>query len=349
MALVDKEELLGLIRTLQGFDVDATPYAALVLPTDFGKAKFYRSSLNGFIMSKNIVVDDSAIYVGLAHFQNVLSVLKKESKVDLSLEDNPNAPDNALNKKILTINTNDGTYGNRLHVHTVDVGQSALKRHNIGDIITKVPIGAFKGFDSRPFGVVGQPLMVKGKIMLPTPTGVVFWQGPSSLEDIKLHPRDSFLRFLSNENGDVIEISITSNNYWGAETNSGVINYLKGHETGAHLFHQVNVVGEKFAEFPMNRLMEVLEAASSLADERRVHFSPVVGVTFQDAYGASQTWEVGKGNWEGFAVNGKALKLIYAAFKQVSTEIAVLYRVETPDFTAIRFTSGPWEVNVKEL
>ena len=333
MSIVNKENILKTLSAVDKFDITASPFIALRL----SDASVYLSSQFGFIASKDMHVDHTSVFVSLGHLYDCLKAMP-EDKVELELD--PNG--------ILLVRSIESPFESELRVHTIpstEVARAGMKRHELGKVAGNLKPEAFRGFNSKPFQVEAPPLIVDGKILLSTPHGIIMWQGPDELRGLKLHPRASFLRFVS---GGIEGVSLTDTGYWGA-SNGPLIMYLSGHNLSSNLHQAYNIPGEKVAEFPAHRLVSVLGGAATLCDaSKKVAITPDKGVVTYNSFGNPQEFHVGpQKGWNAFSIFGPAAKLIFDALSQTNEELAVLYRVEQKSYPTMRLTRGPWEVNFK--
>lgn len=329
---MDKELILKTLAVVDKFDTSASPFVALRL-TD---AKVYRSSSFGFIMSKEMLVDRNSAYVSIDHLTDCLRAMP-EDKVELALDQT----------SAVLVKSIDSQFDSELRVHTMpaaDVAKSGMKSHNLGNYTGTLKPEVFRGFNVRPFAVASPPLISGGKILLSCTNAIVMWQGPDALAGLKMHPRESFLRFIS---GGIEEVSLTDTGYWGA-TNGPLVMFISGHNTSSNLHAAYNVPGTPVAEFPAARLVAALGAAAKLTDnQKKVEIHPDKGVVARNSYGDAQTFGLGgQVGWSAFSLFGQAAKIIYDALSQTNEEIAVLSKVEQ-SFPTMRLTRGPWEVNFK--
>jgi len=332
VSIVDKEAILKTLGAVDKFDTTASPFLALRL----GDAKVYRSSSFGFVASKDMLVDTSSVFVSLDHLYDCLKAMP-EPKVELDLD----------KQGCLIVKSIESPYESELRVHTIpkeEVAKAGMKRHDLGKFSGILKPELFRGFNSKPFPVAAPPILSAGKLLLSTPSGIIMWQGPDTLRDVKLHPRESFLRFIS---GGIEEVYLTDTGYWGA-SNGPLVIFLSGHNLSTNLHQAYNVPGEKVTEFPAKRLVEVLGAAAALCDSsKKVEFDPAKGIVTRNAFGNPQEFGLNpQKGWQAFSIFGNAAKLIHDALSQTNEETAVLYRVEQ-SYPTMRLTRGPWEVNFK--
>jgi len=333
LSIVDKSTIIQTLFAVDKFDATASPFIALCL----ANANVYRSSSFGFISSKGMIVDKTSVFVSLGHLYDCLKAMP-EDKVELEVDATG----------VLCVRSIESPFESELRVHTLpasEIAKAGMKRHELGKFSAVLKPELFQGFNSKPFPVAAPPILLNGKLLLSTPYGIVMWQGPPALSDVKLHPRDSFLRFIS---GGVEEVYITDTGYWGA-SNGPLISFLSGHNLSTNLHQAYNIPGEKVAEFPAKRLVAVLAAAASLCDSsKKVEITPDKGVVTYNSFGNPQEFHLGpQKGWTAFAVFAQAAKLVADALAQTNEEIAVLYRVEQKSYPTMRLTRGPWEVNFK--
>lgn len=333
MSIVDKKAILESLSAADDFDAAASPFIAMRLEN----GSLYRSSSIGFISTQGMMVDDDCVFVSLAHFYDCMKAMP-EDKVELALEPGSKVPS-------LLVKSIESNYNSELRVRTVPKEESCLKSHDLGIVCEVIDPKLFKGFNAKAFKIAAPPFMIAGKILISTQHGIAMWQGPAALQSIKLHPRDSFLKFL---NPGVRDIFLTDKGFWGASTGSLVM-FQSSHNLSANLHQTYNVPGEKVAEFPAYRLTQVLAAAADLCDSsKNVRFDPAKGIVSHNQYGNPQEFGLGpQKGWTGFSVFWQSAKLIHDALSQADDETAVLYRVDVHSYPTMRLTRGPWEVNFK--
>jgi hypothetical protein len=331
--LIDKGDLLKLLRTVATFDTNASPYVAIQLVDD-GLPRFYRSSNFGFIQSKDFGVTKQT-YISLSHFQDCLKVLGEE-KVQIALDANG----------IVKIYSTDNTFESELRIHTVPATQAGLKHHDIGDIKMRLEPLALAGINTSPFKVATPPVLVNGKLMLATANGIVMWQGPDTLRTIQLQPRDAFLRLVAGSSA-VEELVLTEKGYWGVVI-AGLLFFISGHNIGRPLFDVYNVPGVELARLPAQRLVFALGAAAALcSDNDRVELDPVDGVMTRDKFGNDSKFSLGAATgWTKFATFGKTAKTLVDALSQSKDEEAVLEKL-TSTHPTMRLRRGNFEVSFK--
>lgn len=332
---MEKETILKSLSAVEKFDETGSPFIALRL-TD---GKVYRSSSFGFIANKDMAVDKASVYVSLAHLYACLKAMP-EDKVELGLDANGG----------LLVRSIESPFESALRVHTLpptEVAKAGMKRHDLGKFSGVLKPEIFRGLNVRAFPIVAPPLLHSGKLLLSTPHGIIMWQGPDALRDVKLHPRTDFLRFIS---GGVEEVYLTDTGYWGA-TNGSLLMFLGGHNLSTHLHQAYDIPGEKVAEFPAARLVSVLGAAASLCDPaRKVEINPDKGIVTRNSFGNLQEFAVGpQKGWDAFSIFAQTAKLIFDALSQTNEEVVTLSRVDQKSFPTVRFTRGPWAVNVKSF
>ena len=180
--LLDKSELGAILRALGSFDQTASPYISVQL-TD-GVPAFYRSCSYGYIQSKDFDRLAKLVHVSLASFINCLRVVE-EDKIGLGLD--PSG--------FLRIDAGDSLYPSEIRVHTVALGQTGLKYHDVGQRAISLDAGAFAGINTRVFSLAQPPIFVGGKLMLATFAGVICIstnRSPSSV--FATSPRSSSFR-----------------------------------------------------------------------------------------------------------------------------------------------------------
>jgi hypothetical protein len=199
----------------------------------------------------------------------------------------------------------------------------------------------FAGFNSRPFPITSHPLLVKGKLLLPTVHGIIIWKGPEALECIQLQPRATFLNFLCP---GVTEIYLTENGYWGGLTDS-LLSFVGGHTSNSALFTAYNVTGEKLATYPADRLLFALNAASGIGSGNiQVDAS---NVKAKDQFSNVSTFGVGGDGAAKFSLFPKTAKLIVDAFQQTTEEEITLSTVTGSGHPTMIMERGNWKVFFK--
>jgi hypothetical protein len=330
MGLLNKSELLKTLRAIMGFDVNASPFAALELKSD--EPCFYRSSHTGFIQSKNYGSGNHT-HILLSHLRDSLQVLKDEA-VELSLD----------GSGVLKLSSTDNVYESEIRVHTVRPEQAGLKTHNIGDIVHRLPAHVFQDFDARPFICAAQPTLIDGRIMMPTQSGIVVWQGPQDLIPLSLYPRETMLKFISSSQ-NLEKVVVSSKGYWGAVA-GGLISFISGHTTGDTLYKSYNVSGKPLDTLPAERLIVSLEAAAGMCGDNKIEIDPLLGVVTRDTTGNQSRFAFGSHQgWSKFAITGRTAKVIADALRQSSdTDTALVY---VPTNQSMRLVRGNWQVNFR--
>jgi hypothetical protein len=333
---VDKDAILKTLSAIDKFDATASPFVVLRLDN----AKVYRSSSFGFISSKDIVMDKDSAFVSLGHLRDCLKAMP-EDKVELELDANG----------VLLVKSIESTFESELRVYTISAAEIAkgkvppMKRHELGKFSGVLKPEVFRGFDARPFQIAAPPILLNGKLLLSTVSGIIMWQGPDALQDVTIHPRDSVLRFIS---GGVEEVYLTDTGYWGASSGP-LIMFVSGHNLSPNLHQLYNVPGDKITEFPAHRLLQALGGAASLCDNsRKVDITPDKGVTTKNSFGNPQEFHITpQKGWDAFSIFGATAKLVCDALSQTNEETAVLERVNVGTFPTMRLTRGGWSVSFK--
>jgi hypothetical protein len=331
---LNKTDLLKTLRLISNFDVTGSPFIALQLGGN--QPCFYRSSPNGFIQSQNLNVGKMT-YVYLNHFKDCLQILK-DDMVDLDLDLNG----------VLKLSANDSVYESELRIHTAKAEQAGLKHHDVGDVVIRLAHDTFNSFNTKSFSYVAQPVLDKGKILIPSQYGVIVWKGTDALNTIQLSPRDSFLRIASSP--DVKEIVICKNGYWGAIFNDLMV-FIGGHVSGKHLFELYDVPANLLGSVPADRLIYGLKSAVSLAgDNGKIEVCPINGVITKDQLGSQAKFTLGdKKTWNKFSLTSKAANMVVEALSQTKEDEIKLSQFTLNGFTVMRLTRGFWEVNFRVL
>jgi hypothetical protein len=335
--LINKAEVLKSLKMIAGFDPTASPYVAVQFPPDGAAPAFYRSSNYGFIKSKSIDDAGELTYVSLSHLQDCLKNLP-DDQIDMAVEKNGG----------LKVSSVDAMFDNYLRVHTVHLSQAGLKRHSIGEVVTRLSPQVFSAFDVKPFHAEAAPSLIKGILTLGTLHGVVMWHGATmALNAVNLSPRESFLRMVCGSE-DIEEVVITDHNYWGVSI-AGLTTYISGHTMGRQLFDSYDVAGEELAKLPAERLVFALKAAANLCgDTQKVLVDPKRGIESRDRFGNEAVFSLGVGGWNKFYIFAKTAKAIIDVISQTNEEEAVLYNVPQPHPT-MRLKRGNFEINFRIL
>lgn len=333
--LLDKSELLKTLRAVHTFDSNASPYVGVQLAEE-STPKFYRSSAFGFISSKDFSTT-TPTNVSLTHLQDTLRALREE-KVEVDLDP----------AGVLRICSTDNTFDSEIRVHTVAASQAGLKRHEVGDIVTRFDRNVFLGVDPGPFKTKTPPVLAEGKLMFATSDAVVMWSGPDQLKGVKSYPRDNYLRMVCN-NANVTDVILTSAGYWGVVTDELVM-FSFGHSIGRELFDAYNIPGVELVRLPAERLVYALDAAAKLiGDKDKVEIDPKNGVTSRNRFGGDAKLSLGGASgWNKFGIFGGTAQAIVDALSQSKDEEAVLYSVSMLHPT-MRLRRGPFEVNFKTI
>ncbi len=329
---MDRESIVKTLSVVDKFDATASPFVALRL----ADAKIYRSSSFGFLASKNMVVDKDSVFVSLTHLHDCLKAMP-EDEIEFGLDGG-----------VLFVKSINSAFESKLRVHTIPATEAAkagMKHHAMGKFSAVLKPGLFSGFNSKPFAVAAPPLLVEGRLLLSTPHGIVMWQGPDALKDVKMHPRESFLRFISS---GVDEIYLTDTDYWGA-TNGSLVMFLSGHNLGTELHQAYAVAGDKVADLPAARLVTALGAAAVLCDsQRKVEIGPDKGVVTRNGFGNLQEFALGpQKGWTPFSIFGQTARLVHDALQQASGDVATLSALSGMSYPTMRLSRGAWEVSFK--
>jgi hypothetical protein len=337
--LLDKNDLLKLLRSLVNFDTNASPYIAVQLVED-DFPRFYRSSSFGQIQSSDFNLQKSGnTYVSLSHFQDCLRVLAEE-KVELSLD--PNG--------ILKITSTDNSFDSEIRVHTVPVTQAGLKSHDLGIVTTRLDSTTFLGCDTSPFVAAAPPILSEGRLLIITKYGAIMWDGPETLKKVPFWPRESFMKLVSG-NPQVDDLILTDKGYWGVRI-QGMNIMSHGHLIGRELFNVYNVPGVELARFPAQRLVYALGAAAGLCEEQdRIEIVPKEGIVTHDRFGSVSKFSLGGvEGWSRFATFGRTVKTIADALIQVKDdEEVVLFDVPSFSNPTKRFRRGQFEISFRTV
>ncbi len=337
--LLDKGNLLKILRALETFDTNASPFVAVQL-VENNFPRFFRSSINGQIQSADFdLLKTGNTYVSLSHFKDCLRVLIEE-KVELSLD--PNG--------ILKISSMDQSFDSEIRVHTVPATQAGLKSHELGDVATQLISNTFLGCDTSPFAAASPPMLVKGRLFISTRFGAVMWHGAAdTLGVIQLQPREPFLKLVTG-NSAVEELFLTEKGYWGTRI-AGLVIFSYGHMLGKELFDAYAAPGVELTRFPAARLVQALHAAAGLcADQDKIEIRPKEGIVVRDKFGNDSKFSLGGGEgWHKFAAFGRTMKTIADALTQDKSEEVILYDVPSFVNPTKRLRRGSFEVSFRTL
>jgi len=331
--LIDKGDLLKVLRTVSGFDNPACAFLGVQLPKD-GKPQLHRSSPYGFIQTKDFDINtvDSSIFASLVNLKDLLNAAEDtmEMFADPTGQLRLVSPDGFL----------------RLQVFTVRKPSAGFKPHALGDpSFLRYSGDIFSGFDVRPFKSLTQPpTLLNGRLLLNTISGTLVWTGSDALKSVQLQPRESFLRFIAG--GGIAELLVSKQGFWIAEKD-GLVCALYGHRTPTELLTLHTLPGTELTRFAAPRLMSSLTHVSSLtSDTDRVELNPKDGIVCRDKYTNPQIYPSGAttSTWPKAAIFGRTAKFIVDALSQTTEDEAVLYSVPLRNPT-YRIVRGSFEVN----
>jgi hypothetical protein len=327
--LIDKGELLKVLRMISGFDSNACAFLGAQLPQD-DKPQFHRSGTFGFIQTTNFDLTKPHVFVSLANLKDLLNV--SADTMDMAVD--------FFGKLRL-----ESTEGVRLQIHTVRKEVSGYKEHYLGDPTNfRYPGDTFGGFDIRPFKTLTMPpIMKNGRLLIGTTAGVVLWTA-ESLNSIVMQPREAFLRFIAG-NG-CAELLVSKQGYWMAEK-EGMLCAMAGHNTPTDMMDVYSHAGTELTRFHAPRLMTSLSNVAYLtSDTDRVELNPKEGIISRDKYSNPQVFPHGAETttWPKATVFGRTAKVIVDALSQTNEETAVLYSVPLRNST-YRIVRGAFEVN----
>jgi hypothetical protein len=330
--LIDKGDLLKVLRVLSGFDTQACPFLGVQFPQD-GKPQFHRSSTFGFIQTTDFDLKQPHIFASLANLKDLLNVSSDTMHMKLD----------AAGKLRLE---SDEEFPVRLQVHTVHGSVSGYKDHYLGVPGTYRYSGTlFNGFDIRPFKNMAQPpLLDDGRLLISTVAGTVIWTGDDELKTIKIQPRESFLRFIAG--GGTAELLMSNQGYWIAEK-EGQVCAMTGHRTSTEMLKVYALPGTELTRFPATRLLSALSNVAYLtSDTDRVELNPREGIVCRDKFSNAQVFPHGATStaWPRGVIFGRTTKFIVDALNQSNEEEAILYSVPLRN-TTYRIVRGDYEVN----
>jgi hypothetical protein len=327
--LIDKGELLRVLRMISGFDTNACPFLAVQLPQG-DKPQFHRSGTFGFIQTTNFDLTKPHIFVSLANLKDLLTI--SSDTMDMAVD--------FFGKLRL-----ESTEGVRLQIHTVRKEVSGYKEHYLGDPTNfKYPGNTFEGFDIRPLKTLTSPPILRdGRLLISTTSGTVIWSS-ENLKGIIMQPREAFLRFIAG-NG-CADLLVSKQGYWMAEK-EGLMCAMSGHNTPTDVLDVYKHAGTELTRFHAPRLLASLSNVAYLtSDTDRVELNPREGIISRDKYSNPQVFPHGATNttWPKATVFGRTVKVIVDALSQTNDEDAVLYSVPLRNST-YRIVRGPMEVN----
>jgi len=336
--LIDKGDLLKVLRVLSGFDTHACPFLGVQFPQD-DKPQFHRSSTFGFLQTINFDTAQPHIFASLMNLKDLLGV--SSDAMDMGVD--------FFGK--LKLESPDGV---RLQIHTVRNDAAGFKPHYVGDPGRYRYAGnTFDGFDIRSFKALSAPpAMAEGRLLICTVAGVAIWTSDTINEITKtrgsntlaIQPREAFLRFVAG--GGVKEVLVSQQGYWLAEKD-GLLCAMTMHSTPTNLLTVYQQPGTELTRFHAPRLLASLAHVASLSAETdRVELNPREGIVCRDKYSNPQVFPHGAqtNSWPKAAVFGRTAKFIVDALNQTNEEIGVLYSVPLRNAT-YRIVRGPIEVN----
>jgi hypothetical protein len=331
--LIDKGDLLKVLRVVSGFDTQACAFLGVQLPEN-ASPQFHRSSPFGFIQTNQFDLTQPHIFASLGNLKDLLNV--SADVMHMSLD--------AAGK--LRLESTD-EYPVRLQVHTVRSEVAGYKDHYLGNPRNFSFAGTlFNGFDIRAFKSISiPPLLEKGRLLLSTLSGVVIWTS-EPLKEVPgiVQPRESFLRFIAG--GGVGEILVSNQGYWIAEKDN-LVCAMTSHPTPTEMLKVYEQAGTELTRFNASRLLSSLSNVSYLTgDTDRVELNPKDGIVCRDKYSNAQIFPHGATSsaWPRATIFGRTAKFIVDALSQTQEEEAVLYSVPLRNPT-YRIVRGPFEVN----
>lgn len=335
--VLNKADLLKILKSLGVYDASASPYIAVQM-TEGELPRFYRSSNYGQIQDLNFdLMKTGNTYVSLSHFKLCLSALA-DANVELSIGANG----------ILTIASTDNSFASEIPVHTVPSTQAGLKAHDVGPVKIQLPATTFAGCDFSKFAAASPCMLLEGRLMVATKFGVVVWDGPAILRSIELQPREAFLELVSSP---VDELFITEKAYWGTRVGN-LLTMTHGHALGREFFNTYNVPGIELAKLPAQRLIQALYTVSDLTgDQDKIEIVPKDGILAKDKFGSTARFSLGGAEgWTRFSIFGKTAKTIADALSQArGSEEVILYDVPSFSSPTKRLRADPWETNFRTL
>ncbi len=329
--LIDKGDLIKVLRVISGFDAQACAFLGVQLPGD--RPQFHRSSPFGFIQTNDFDLTNPSIFVSLNNFKDLLNV---------SADTMHMAIDTAGKLRLESTDA----FPVRLQVHTVRKEVTGFKGHYLGDPSNFRYAGdIFNGFDIRPFKLLSlPPLLEKGRLLINTIAGTVVWTGSDALKAVIMQPREAFLRFIAG--GGCTDLLVSKQGYWVTEK-EGLVCALSGHNTPKEMLKVYEYPGVELTRFHAPRLLASLSNISYLtADTDRVELNPRDGIMCRDKYNNPQIFphSATSTTWPRGVIFGRTAKFIVDALNQTQEEDAVLYSIplRTPTYRIVR---GSFEVN----
>jgi hypothetical protein len=331
--LIDKGDLLKVLRVVSGFDTQACAFLGVQLPEN-AEPQFHRSSPFGFIQTSKFELTKPHIFASLGNLKDLLNV--SADTMQLSLD--------AANK--LRLESTD-EYPVRLQVHTVRNEVAGFKDHYLGNPGNFRFTGTlFNGFDIRLFKTLSSPpLLEKGRLLVSTISGAVIWTSEGlKAVPVVLQPRESFLRFIAG--GGVAEFLVSNQGYWVVEK-EGLVCAMTSHQTPTEMLKVYEQPGTELTRFRASRLLSSLSNVAYLTgDTDRVELNPKDGIVCRDKYSNVQIFPHGASSttWPRSTIFGRTAKFIVDALSQTTEDEAVLYSVPLRNPT-YRIVRGPFEVN----
>lgn len=331
--LIEKGDLLKVLRVVSGFDNSACAFLGVQLPKD-GKPQFHRSSAHGFIQTKDFDLNQlgSSVFASLANLKDLLNASADTMEM---------VADVTGQLRLASLDE----FPIRLQVFTVRKQAAGVKEHVLGNPnFIRYSGDIFKGLDIRPFKPLEFPTLLDGRLLVNTISGTLVWTGPDALKSVRLQPRESFLRFISG--GSIGEFLVSQQGYWIAEKD-GLMCALYGHNTPTELLTLHTLPGTELTRFDASRLVSSLSLVSSLtSDTDKVEINPKEGIVCRDKYTNPQIFPSGATTttWPKATIFGRTVKFIVDALSQTNEDEVVLYSVPLRNPT-YRIARGPFEVN----
>ena len=301
-----------------------------------GKLAFYRSSQDGYVVSKNFGLREE-VYVALKHFQD--SLVEMPGQVQVSVDE----------RGMLTLVADLAGAGlpTTMYVHTKNIGGTGLTRHEIGPQKTELSPLLFRHFDIKSVKDISRVAVKNGKVMIVSSQGTVYWTPDAPLDTI-VAPSAHFLKLIAG-NEKVSGLTVTEKEYWRSTIGDFEV-YIKGSLDTRNYFGVLDVPAKEVCKLTAEQVMAACRIASNrLPTTDPVTFDPSFGVLFIDPSSQTQVkcaLDAGV-VFPKFRIQAGQAELLYNVLKQSNEDMITISSIESAVLPTYRFTRGLFDVNVK--
>ena len=326
--VVPKSVLSKMVRFFSAFDpAAASPFVALQL---INTPTMHRSSSNGFVESRDFMMNEPKIIVSLPDLRERLNIMPDG---DLTLRVNSYG--------ILNVRSEIGP--TELCVHTTRPDNAWGKQHSIGTTKSILSPTMFSGVTiPTSFNLATPPVIRKGRLMLATNHGGVAFRSGFDTAVAYPYPREALVRAIGGQVAD--ELHLTDAGYWDVRMGENRV-VVAGHRMGEALFDTYDKDFPKNQEYPAPRLIQAINAACSLAGEGHLVFSSQEeSILVTDQYGSVNKFGIGP--TANFTLAAKTAKVVAELLSQDTAEVISLGRMSAE---VLQFSRGAWVFNVKQI